>query len=670
MPFSDTAHLASFMIISAFSLWAAGALAALTFGNDADDKVFSTVFGAGCAVMLLGALVSWGIVSQHNDLLWVATHPIFFGLAPFANRLDPLTALFLALLSIVGLAVSLFSPSYLAGLQARIGNRINKGIFWFCFLIFQLSMAETLLSANAITFIVFMELLSFACMVLISGEPVKQCAQQASLLYLGATRVASAFIIGAFIWLHYETGSWMFHEWNLGSAPVWPLLLAFIGFAINAGAFPFHIWSPNAHEEAPSPVAALMSGVMVNVPIYAMMRLFVLQGSDSVLLGYAALALGIVSALWGVLFALMEHDLKRLLAFSTVENIGLLIAGIGATVLSKATGHQVVALFLLSGTLFHVVNHGLFKSLLFLSAGAVETQTKTRDLGSLGGLARNMPWTTTGFFIGSLAICALPPLNGFASKWLLYQGFFQLSFQADSLPDRAIALAIVGILSAIGALSLATFAKSIGIGFLGRARSEAAYEARECSRGMATGQILLAALCVWFGIWASPMLHQLGAICMQGLNFPLNPEKLFTIPQMALCLIGLTTVGLVHIVVFGSSPRTRESITWDCGYGDLTVRAEETGSSFSQPIARVFSSLLQYRVLTEIKGRDRRHFPEMIRVEVQMMPFLEDFFYKPGMAGFQWLAKLLVKMQTASIHIHLLYVFMTMLILLCVGVSL
>jgi hydrogenase-4 component B len=670
MPFFDPAHFASLLIISAFSLWAAGALAAIAFGNDADDKVFSTVFGAGSAAMLIGVLVAWHLVSQRNDLLWVASQPIFFGLAPFANRLDPLASIFLALLSIVGVAVSLFAPGYLVELQARIGNRINKGIFWFCFLLFQLSMAEAILSANALTFIVFMELLSFACMVLISGEPAKQQAPRAALLYLGASRVATAFTIGSFLWLHYETGSWMFNEWNLGSTPVWPLLLAFVGFAINAGSFPFHIWGPGAHEDAPAPVSALMSGIMVNVPIYAMLRLFVMQGTDSLVLGYLALAVGIASALWGVLFALMEHDLKRLLAYSTVENIGLLIAGIGATVLCKATGHQVVSLFLLSGTIFHMFNHGLFKSLLFLGAGAVETQTRTRDLGSLGGLARNMPWTTTSFFTGSLAICALPPLNGFASKWLLYQGFFQLSFQSDSMPDRAIALAVVGTLSVIGALSLAAFAKSVGIGFLGRARSQSAYHARECSRGMVAAQFTLALLCVWFGIWVGPMLHQLGAICLQGLNFPLNPERLFTIPQMSLCLIGLATVALIHIAVFGSSPCTRESITWDCGYGDLTARAEETGSSFSQPIARIFSSLLQYRLQTEIKGRDRRHFPEMIQVEVQMLPFLENLFYKPGIAGLHWLAKGLVRIQTGSIHIHLLYVFMTLLILLCVGVSL
>jgi hydrogenase-4 component B len=654
------------MIISAFALWTAGAVSALLFGENADDKIFSTVFGAGCASMLIGTITSWHLVSHHHDLLWIATQPVFFGLAPFANRLDALSSLFLILLSTVGLAASFFSPGYMAHLKGRV----NKGLYWTCLLLFVLAMAQVMLAANALTFLVFWEMMSLSSVVLVAADPSKHRAQRAALIYLGATRVATAFITGGFLWLHFLTGSWMFHEWILTSVPIWPILLVFLGLSIKAGSFPFHIWLPYAHPEAPAPVSALMSGVMVKVAIYAMIRLFIMNDCSSLALGYVAVVLGIISAVWGVLFALMEHDLKRLLAYSTVENVGLIITGIGVTLICKCTGHPVIALFSLSGVLFHVVNHGLFKSLLFLGAGAVDTQAHTRDLGFLGGLAKNMPWTMTCFFVGSIAICSLPPLNGFASKWMLYQSFFQLSFQAESLPDRAMALAAIGTLSVVGALSLATFAKAVGIGFLGRPRSDAASKAKECSYGMVAGQLLLTALCILLGVWVGPFLKQIAPICLVGLNYPLSPERLFTIPEMALCLIGLLTVSLVYIFIFGSSHGTREYITWDCGYGDLPVRAEETGSSFSQPIGRIFGSLLQYRMITEIKGRDRRHFPEWIRVEVQMLPFLENFFYRPGIAALQWLAKALVKVQTASIHIHLLYVFMTMLILVCVGISL
>jgi hydrogenase-4 component B len=327
-------------------------------------------------------------------------------------------------------------------------------------------------------------------------------------------------------------------------------------------------------------------------------------------------------------------------------------------------------LFSFSGVLFHVVNHGLFKSLLFLGAGAVDTQAKTRDLGNLGGLARTMPWTMTCFFVASIAICSLPPLNGFASKWMLYQSFFQMSFRAVSLLDRAMALSAIGILSVVGALSLATFAKAVGLGFLGRPRSTSASQATECSYGMVAGQILLAAACILLGLWSRPFLHHVAPICLVGLTYSLDPERLFTIPAMVLCLIGILTISFVYIVIFGSSHGSREYATWDCGYGDLPVRAEETGSSFSQPIGRIFSPLLQYRMVTEIKGRDRSHFPEWIRVEVQMQPLLENFLYRPGIIALQWLSKALVKMQSVSIHVHLIYVFLTMLILVCVGISL
>jgi hydrogenase-4 component B len=343
---------------------------------------------------------------------------------------------------------------------------------------------------------------------------------------------------------------------------------------------------------------------------------------------------------------------------------------IGVALLCKCSNHPIVATFAFAGVLFHIINHGLFKSLLFLGAGSVDAQAHTKDLGFLGGLAKNMPWTMTAFFVGSVAICALPPLNGFGSKWLLYQSFFQLSFQADSLVDRGIALAVIGTFSVVGALSLATFAKAVGIGFLGRPRSEMAVKARECSHGMIVAQILLASSCILLGVYSAPLLHGISPICQAGLKSPLDAGELFTIPQMVLCMAGLVIVGLVYMRVYGSTLSLREYITWDCGYGDLPVRAEETGSSFSQPIGRIFGSLLQYRMNTEIKGRDRRHFPELIRIDVQMLPFLEHFVYRPGIEFLTSLSNALVKLQTASIHVHLLYVFMTMLLLVCVGISL
>jgi hydrogenase-4 component B len=664
--FDDFAHVASFLMVSAFSLWAVGALAALISGEKASDKLFSTIFGVGSALLTTGVVVVWPIVSAGQKLEWVARHPIYLGLAPFANHLDTLSALFLLLLGVVCISIAFFSPGYMNHLKGRV----NKGLYWACLFLFVLGMGQVILAANALTFLVFWEVMSLSSVALVASDPIKHRAQRSALIYLGATRVATAFLTGGFVWLHYLTNSWSFSDWTLTSIPMVPVLIIFIGFAIKAGCFPFHIWLPYAHPEAPSPVSALMSGVMVKVAIYGMIRLLVMNDCNSLFIGYCALVVGVISAVWGVLFGLMEHDLKRLLAYSTVENVGLIVTGIGLTLLCNCTAHPVIAAYALTGVLFHVINHGLFKSLLFLGAGAVDTQAHTRDLTFLGGLAKSMPWTMTCFFVGSVAICALPPLNGFASKWLLYQSFFQLSFHADSIVDRGMALTVVGVMSVVGALSLATFAKAVGIGFLGRPRSESAANAVEATQGMVFAQMFLAVMCILLGVWVSPALHQFAPVCQDALRYPIDPAVLFTIPQMLLAIVGLVTVFLTYSVVFGSSHGLREYITWDCGFGDLPARAEETGSSFSQPIGRIFGPLLQYKMTTEIKGRDRRHFPEWIKVEVQMLPALEYYVYNPLIAGLQWFAKLLVKLQTASIHIHLLYVFMTMLILVCVGISL
>src|SRR5207249_4533123 len=226
------------------------------------------------------------------------------------------------------------------------------------------------------------------------------------------------------------------------------------------------------------------------VAIYMMLRTLILGDCHSMVLGYVALFLGFVSAAWGVLFALIEKDLKRLLAFSTVENVGLIVSALALAILCRAASLPFIAGMAWIACIFHCVNHALFKSLLFLGAGAVDSSARTRDMAFLGGLAKSMPWTMACFFVGSIAICALPPLNGFASKWFIYQTLFRLSFNAPSMIDRGISLALIGVLAFIGALSLAVFTKAVGITFLGRPRSETATHSKEASPSMVAGQVM------------------------------------------------------------------------------------------------------------------------------------------------------------------------------------
>jgi hydrogenase-4 component B len=649
------------LYLAANATWIAGIVLAIPVRAGAGHKTFAGLLMAGALLLIGSVIAAWPAGFD-----WTAPRPVYLGLAPVEFRLDALTAPFLLMLSLLAIAVALFSPGYLKHLK----DRVNLRIYWACTILFVFAMGQVIASANGMTFLVFWEVMSLSSVALVAAEPIRQRAQKAALIYLGATRVSTALITGAFVYLAASAQSWNFAQWNMEAHSSVPAIVLFFGLCIKAGVWPFHIWLPYAHPEAPAPVSSLMSGVMVKVAIYGMIRFFILGNSHSEVIAYLAIFLGIISGVWGVLFALMQHDLKKLLAYSTVENVGLIVAAIGLSLHAKTIGVFWLAEIALAAAILHSLNHACFKGLLFLGAGAVDSSAHTRDLGYLGGLAKNMPWTMAFFLIGSAAISALPPLNGFASKWLVYQSFLNLSFRSENLLDHAIGLSIVGVLSLIGALSLACFTKAVGISFLGRPRSEQAVRAHECSFGMKLGQGFLCGLCVVLGVVVPYAMHLMRPILQEAMATSFQPAHFFTIPQPVLCLIGFLTAVSIFFLSKSVRSHLRSYVTWDCGYGDLPSRAEETGTSFSQPIGRIFGALLQYKTTTEIRGRDRRHFPEGIQVDVEMFPLLEIFFYNPTIKAMQSVSTALVKMQTASIHVHLLYVFISVLILVVVGIYL
>ncbi len=651
-----------FSISSGFAVWVVGALVALFNGAKVEHRFYSTLLFIGGALLLAGVLLSQGNLYSITLL-----SPFYFGLAPFATRLDALASLFLALLAVLSCAVAFYSPGYLAPLK----DRLHGGIYWNCMFLFLLSMGLVILSANAISFLIFWEIMSLSSVALVASDHVKQRSQRAALIYLGATTISSALLTGTFLWYHQVSNSWNFTDWHTNSTNLAVPLLLFVGIAIKAGVWPFHIWMPYAQPEAPAPVAALMSGIMKKVAIYALIRILILNGEGGVVLGYLALLLGTVSAAWGVLFALLERDLKRLLTYSTVENVGLILIALSLTILCKAAGLPGLAAIAIAAALFHCVNHGMFKTLLFLGAGSIETSMRSRDLSILGGLGKKMPYTMVCFLIGSLAISALPPLNGFSSKWLIYQSLFQFSFMDLQVIDRALALVIVGILSFVGALSLACYAKAVGICFIGKPRSDSVANVHECTKGMIVAQVLLAGSCILLGLLTRPAMSVLAPSCHEVVSLALDPVALFRLPMIKMTVIGALTVWAVYLLLFNrQSPILRKYITWDCGYGDLPARAEETGTSFSEPIARMFGPLLQYRKFTEIIGRDRRHFPEAIKFETATVPILEQRIYGPTIKALQYVSKMLANLQTGSIHLYLMYVFVTLLILVGIGVRL
>jgi hydrogenase-4 component B len=642
-----------------FGVWIAGATTALFSGQKADNRFFASIMLLGSLLFLAGL-----VVGQNEVFSFVVFSPISFVLAPFALKIDALSKLFLGLLGMVSGTVAVYSTGYLNHFR----ERIHAGIYWSCTLIYLISMAFVLLSSNAIGFMIFWEMMALSSAALVASQYVKQRAQRAALIYLGSTRVSATFLIASFLWYFHKFKTWNFADWHNSAATVGPALLLLLAIAIKAGIWPFHIWMPYAQSEAPTPIAALMSGAMKKVAVYALIRLLVCNFDDGLIIGYVALFLGTISTLWGILFALIERDLKRLLAFSTVEQMGLIMISIALIFFAKHSGLTLLSELALSAALLTCINHSLFKTLLFLGAGSVEVSTGSRDLSLLGGLGKKMPFTMCCFLIAALAISSLPPLNGFASKWLTYQSVFQFSFKSPQVIDRALGLLTVGVLSFVGALSLACYTKAVGICFLGKPRSEMFSRASERSQDMVAAQMLLAGACIIVGFIVPQILESIRPVLVEVLGVAPSGPSPFALPIWQIALFGALVFGAVHILVYKDS-LVSSFVTWDCGYGDLPARAEETGTSFSEPIARIFAPLLQYRISTEIKGKDRRHFPEVIRFETDVKPILEEKLYAPTIAAFAYLSKVLAQLQTGSIHLYLLYFFLTLLVLVGIGIG-
>ncbi|MBU6451197.1 MAG: hypothetical protein KGS72_05440 [Cyanobacteria bacterium REEB67] len=619
----------------------------------------------GCFFTIAGAALCWKNPIHFNPLAI-----LHFGLSQLTCRVDQLCVPFLVLLGVLGTASAIASPSY----TTLSKDQAKRNHYWKLTFLFLIGMLYVIVSANAIAFLVFWEIMSLACVTLLASDHVKHRVQHAAFVYLVATRMSTAFLTAAFLWMHQLSGSWFLADWRFDTPQsVLAAVLVFIGVCAKAGIWPMHVWMPYSYPEVPAPTAVLMCGLMSKLALLLMLRLLLIGNCTNAAIAFVAIGLGTISALWGVLFALMARDLKRLLAYSSIENMGLILMTFGVAMLAGARGLTTVQDIAVAAILFHIINHALFKSLLFLGASSIERSVHTRDLALLGGIAKAMPWTMLCFFIAAVAICALPPLNGFASKWLVYQSFFRLTFDRAPLVERAMAMALVGILAFVGALSLATYTKAVGITFLGRPRSAAASRARESKDsnpdGLIQAQILLAVICVTIGTSVPLVLQMLTpAIIQLTKHGSLQAALLFPLPQGELCLVGAITVSVIYLFVLGrKSADIRQYITWDCGFGPTSARAEETGSSFSHPIGRIFSNVLQLEVTTEISGKDRRHFPEKIMVQTNMTSLVEAHLYAPVVRLLNWTSSSLARIQTGSIHIHLLYVFLMMVLLVFLG---
>ena len=645
------------------------------------------ILAHGSAGLASGAGILLGVTGLFAPEPWTASVQSTLPFLTFAIRLDPLAALFVLTISLVGLAASIYALGYVTEFYGRASIAVLGSLFNG----FLLSMTLVVIADNGFFFLIVWELMSLLSYFLVVTEHGKAEVRYAGLFYLIMTHVGTAFIILAFLIFFQGGGSFSFEAFRHPEQPLSEgmrtlvFLMVLIGFGTKAGIVPLHVWLPYAHPAAPSHISALMSGVMIKTAIYALVRVYFdfLGGQFPWWWGFVVLVIGAVSALLGVMYALMEHDLKSLLAYHSVENIGIILLGIGAGMIFQTFGlTEFAALGLLAG-LYHTINHAMFKALLFLGAGSLLYATHTRNMEEYGGLLRRMPWTGVFFLIGAVSISALPPTNGFVSEWLVFQSLF-LSFHLPTVLLKLMLPLAAAMLALTSVLALTCFAKAFGISFLALPRSSHARQAEEVPITMRIAMGMLAVVCVLLGLAPMvvvPMLDRVVApfaglsiegkvLALDGWALaPVNVEFSSLSPMaLALLLIALSALGLLLAVAFGGLVKQRYYKTWGCGI-NLTARMEYTATGFVQPIKRVFGAIYQPTVKLETELlKESRYFAKRRHFEFHIEPVFQKYLYDPVVAFFIGMAERLRVIQGGSLHLYLAYIFVTLIVLLLFAV--
>jgi hydrogenase-4 component B len=532
-------------------------------------------------------------------------------------------------------------------------------------------LALLVIARNSILFLFGWEVMALSAFFLVTTEDHEKDVREAGWLYLVATHAATLCLFALFALIRSANGSFALVPMSQDSlAPGLAtaiFVLAVIGFGLKAGIMPLHVWLPSAHAAAPSHVSAIMSGVLIKMGIYGLVRVTSLLPSPPVEWGAILLGLGVISGVLGVAFAIAQHDLKRLLAYHSIENIGIIVMGLGLAMLGRSLGRVDWIILGLSGSLLHVWNHALFKALLFLSAGSVIHAADTREIDHLGGMAKPMPWTALCFLVGAVAICGLPPLNGFVSELLIYLGLFA-TLAGERGPSYPVAAFAAAALALIGALAAACFVKVYGAVFLGTARSDHAQRAHESPRTMIGPMCVLAGCCFVIGLapWlTAPILENGVAVWAPELK-DAGPRLATLAPLHWITIMGLL---LIAALLAGSAAlwfRLRHSVvttgaTWGCGYVAPTARMQYTSSSFAQMLVGLLSWVLRPRIH---KPADLSLFPPQSNFHSEVPDAVLDGAVLPafrfGARLFAWFRVF----QQGSVQSYLLYIFIALIVLL------
>jgi hydrogenase-4 component B len=592
-------------------------------------------------------------------------------------RVDPLSAFFLLVISVLTVAVSLYSIGYVTEYYGKkhiglLGGGLN---------LFLLSMVAVVTVDNGVSFLLAWEFMSLVSFFLVMLEHEKPEVRKAGFVYVAMTHFGTVFIILSFLTLFFFTGSLDFSVFEQAATQLPAsiknvvFLMAFIGFGTKAGMIPLHVWLPRAHPAAPSHVSALMSAVMIKTAIYGLLRVsYDFLGGGPAWWGAVVLGVGVISALLGILFGLVENDMKRFLAFSSAENMGIIFMGFGTSLLFHSYHYPLLGALALTALLYHVINHAIFKGLLFMGAGAVLYSTHTKNVNELGGLIRRMPWTAALFLIGGIALAALPPFNGFMSEWTTFQSLLHLSFEIENPWWKVIGGLSAAALGLTGALVAGGMVKNFGTAFLALPRTPHAAHAREVPLTMRLGMAILALGTFILGIWPGIVLRITKNIVEGYFHETVTGNAIVYLPltersaeSVSLGLVFASFLVLLLLIVvllrlWVGKSKNQIDETWNCGT-PLLPSMEYTGSSYSHPVLMIFGWLYRIRRNVEIRG-EYAYYPKRIRHRLEIDSVIESKLYRPLVHYTVLLSQRLRAIQSGNLQSYLAYMIVMLIILL------
>ncbi len=663
------------LLLAAAAAWAAASL----LGLGSRRRLFVVAAGwlsaAGGAACMVGGVM----LALHGAPVTITASGTGSIVGTLSLRATPLDAPFVVLLGIVVLAIGVYVPRYHHAATGTAG-------YLFVFGLAAIASLGVLLAADVTTFLIAWESMTFTTALVVLRHHRRKGVREGTFLYLACGELGFAMVVAAFVMLATQTHSLDLATIASRSSSIgtgWrdaAFVLALLGFGFKAGLVPLHIWLPAAHPVAPADGSAFLSGLVIKLGVYGIaLFAFVLLAHGPTWWGVLTMAIGAISALLGVLYAVMEKELKRFLAFSSIENVGIIVTALGASMVFSANGQSRLGAFLLIVALYHVVNHGCAKTLLFLEAGVVEHSTGTLDLDRLGGLVHRLKRSTVVVLVGTLAMAALPPLNGFVSEWLVFQGLFQ----GFRIPSHSIAVLILLAAATLGltaGIAVLAFARFFGIAFLGMPRSPESSRAKERGQPI-VGPSLLAAACVALALGAPAVLVALNRVAHAVTGVDLRPVLLlpnltvipahtnfsaFSPTYLAVFLVAVTAVPLA--IYFAGRPRdkTLHVPVWDGGMLQYKARMQYTATTFANPERVTFDRLYRPEIHVDRASDDPAGRSGPVHYRVQVTPLFERYLYRPAFRTLRAISRWVEPIQSGDVNLYLLYILVVLVIALIV----